>query len=90
MTVSAIAKLVGRRKTLGKEVETSSDLEHVTRAGLPVNIVNVVADELDTQRRTVAKLIGISERALSRRVNGNTRLTPRKLQSSVALVSRRQ
>ncbi len=85
MTVSALAKLLGGRKTLGKDIETSSDLEHVTRAGLPVSIINIVAGELDMQRLAVAKLIGISERTLSRRVNGNTRLTPEESDRMVRL-----
>ncbi|HMF79165.1 MAG TPA: antitoxin Xre/MbcA/ParS toxin-binding domain-containing protein [Bryobacteraceae bacterium] len=75
MTISAIAELLGGRKVLRKDVETTSELVDLTRAGLPVDILNTVAGELDMQRVVLAKLLGISERTLSRRVTINARLT---------------
>jgi putative toxin-antitoxin system antitoxin component (TIGR02293 family) len=76
MTVSSIAEVLGGRKALKKEVETALELAEVTRAGLSVSILDTVARELAVQRVAVAKLLGISERTLSRRVTTNSRLTP--------------
>jgi putative toxin-antitoxin system antitoxin component (TIGR02293 family) len=75
MTVSAIAEVLGGTKALKKEVETSADLVELTRLGLPVAILNTIARELAMHRVKVAKLLGISERTLSRRVTINARLT---------------
>jgi putative toxin-antitoxin system antitoxin component (TIGR02293 family) len=75
MTVSAIAEVLGGRKALRQKVETSSDLAKATRAGLSVNSLDTLAEELSMQRVAVAKLLGISERTLSRRATSNSRLT---------------
>lgn len=75
MTVSAIAQLLGGRKSFRRNVETPSDLVHATRAGLPVAILDMIASELSIQRIAVARVLGISERTLSRRVTANSRLT---------------
>jgi putative toxin-antitoxin system antitoxin component (TIGR02293 family) len=75
MTISAIAEVLGGRKALRQDVETPSELAEVTRAGLSVSILDTVAGELAMQRVAVAKLLGISERTLSRRVTTNTPFT---------------
>ncbi len=75
MTVSAIAELLGGKKVLRKDVETTSQLVELTRAGLPVDILNTLAAELAIARVVVAKVLGISERTLSRRVTIHARLT---------------
>jgi len=75
MTVSGIADILGGKKALKKKVETSSDLEEVTRAGLFVSTLDTLAGELGVERVAVARLLGISERTLSRRVTTSTRLT---------------
>jgi len=75
MTVSAIAEILGGKKALKKRVETSAELVALTRAGLPAIILNTLARELALHRVAVAKLLGISERTLSRRVTINARLT---------------
>lgn len=75
MTISAITERLGGRKALRKNIETSSELVGLTRAGLPTGVVNNVADELAIQRVAVARLLGISERTLSRRVSAKARLT---------------
>jgi len=56
-------------------VETSSDLERATREGLSVNSLEMLAQELSMSRVAVAKLLGISERTLTRRANSDRRLT---------------
>lgn len=75
MTVAAIAEVLGGKKTLKRKIETSSDLMELTRAGLPVAILSAIAHSLAVHRVTVAALLGISERTLSRRVTINARLT---------------
>jgi putative toxin-antitoxin system antitoxin component (TIGR02293 family) len=75
MTIAAIAEVLGGKKTLRKEIETSSDLARATRAGLSVDSLDTLAHELSMQRTAVAKLLGISERTLSRRVTSSSRLT---------------
>jgi putative toxin-antitoxin system antitoxin component (TIGR02293 family) len=75
MTISAIAEVLGGKKALRKEVETSAELVELTRAGLPAAILNTIARDLAMQRVSVGKLLGISERTLSRRAATNARLT---------------
>ena len=75
MTISAIAEVLGGRRALKRRIETSSELAELTRAGLAVSTLDTVAGELAMSRVAVAKLLGISERTLSRRVTSNTRLT---------------
>ena len=75
MTVAAIAEMLGGKKALRKNIETSSELVELTRAGLPVAILGAIAHTLAIHRVSVAKLLGISERTLSRRLTINARLT---------------
>jgi putative toxin-antitoxin system antitoxin component (TIGR02293 family) len=75
MTVVVIAEVLGGKKALKQKIETSSDLVELTRAGLPVAILGALAHTLAVQRVSVARLLGISERTLSRRVTVNARLT---------------
>jgi putative toxin-antitoxin system antitoxin component (TIGR02293 family) len=75
MTVSAIAELLGGRLALGKDIETTAELVELTREGLPADILNTMAGELAIQKVTVAKMLGISERTLSRRIAVNALLT---------------
>jgi putative toxin-antitoxin system antitoxin component (TIGR02293 family) len=75
MTIAAIAEVLGGRKTLRQKIETSADLANATRAGLSVDSLDMLAQELSMPRAEVARLLGISERTLSRRVTSNSRLT---------------
>jgi putative toxin-antitoxin system antitoxin component (TIGR02293 family) len=75
MTITAIAEVLGGRKALRKEIETSSDLAKATRAGLSIHSLDTLAQELSMPRVALAKLLGISERTLSRRATSNSRLT---------------
>ena len=75
ITIAAIAEVLGGRKALRHRVETSSDLERATREGLSVNSLEMLAQELSMSRVAVAKLLGISERTLTRRANSDRRLT---------------
>jgi putative toxin-antitoxin system antitoxin component (TIGR02293 family) len=85
MTVSAIAEVLGGRKSFRKHVETSFDLVQVTRAGLPVGTIDTIASELATPRVAVAKILGISERTLSRRATAHERLTAEESDRAVRL-----
>jgi putative toxin-antitoxin system antitoxin component (TIGR02293 family) len=75
MTVSAIAELLGGRIALGKNIETTAELVELTREGLPADILNTMAGELSVPKVIVAKMLGISERTLSRRIAVNALLT---------------
>ena len=75
MTVAGIAEVLGGRKALRKQIETSSDLARATRGGLPVHSLDTLARGLAMPRGEVAKLLGISVRTLSRRCTSNSRLT---------------
>ena len=75
MTIAAIAEVLGGRRALRQKVETSSDLARATRAGLSVDSLDTLAQELSLQRLAVARLLGISERTLTRRATSNGRLT---------------
>jgi putative toxin-antitoxin system antitoxin component (TIGR02293 family) len=85
MTVLAIAQVLGGRKSFRKNVQTSTDLVDATRAGLPATILDTLASELAIQRVAVAKVLGISERTLSRRVTAKGRLTAEESDRTVRL-----
>jgi len=84
-TISTIAAVLGGKKTLRLRVETSSDLARATRAGISVDSLDTLAEELSVQRGAVAKLLGISERTLTRRANSNGRLTASESDRAVRL-----
>jgi len=75
MTISAIAEVLGGKRALRQKIETSSDLARATRAGLSVESLDMLAQELSIQRVSVGKLLGISERTLIRRATSKGRLT---------------
>ncbi|MFC6645831.1 antitoxin Xre/MbcA/ParS toxin-binding domain-containing protein [Granulicella cerasi] len=75
MTASAIATVLGGRKILKRKVETDTDLRVITREGLPVGTLPFLAAGLSVERKTLAKVVGISDRTLSRRIANNSRLS---------------
>ena len=76
MTVAAIAAVLGGKKSLHYEVGTSSDLVRLTREGLPADILIALARDLEIDRAVLARIIGIPQRTLSRRLNARKRLLP--------------
>lgn len=76
MTVAAIAEVLGGRKTLKRKVESDTDLRVATRSGLPVGTLPVLAEKLGVERRRLARVVGISDRTLSRRLASEARLSP--------------
>ena len=75
MTATAIATVLGGRKTLKRNVTSESELRVITRNGLPVATLPLLAGKLAVERGTLAKVVGISDRTLSRRLASNARLT---------------
>ena len=75
MTVAAITAVLGGRRTLKRKVESDTDLRTITRQGLPVSTVVSLAAELGVERSMLAKVVGISERTLSRRLSEGSRLS---------------
>lgn len=76
MTVAAIAEVLGGRKTLKRKVESDTDLRVATRSGLPVGTLPALAEKLGVERRRLARVVGISDRTLSRRLASEARLSP--------------
>jgi putative toxin-antitoxin system antitoxin component (TIGR02293 family) len=75
MSPAAIADVLGGTKTLSRQIDYPSELTTLTREGLPVEALSRVATELSVERRTVARVVGISERTLNRRIAKNERLS---------------
>lgn len=76
MTAAAISAVLGGRKVLKRKVETEWDLQAITRDGLPVGTLTTLAAELELERKTLAKVVGISDRTLSRRLSSQSNLSP--------------
>jgi putative toxin-antitoxin system antitoxin component (TIGR02293 family) len=74
MTVAAISRVLGGKKVLKREIETTSELVSLTREGLPADILPALANELAMDRKVVARALGIPERTLSRRLDRIVRL----------------
>jgi putative toxin-antitoxin system antitoxin component (TIGR02293 family) len=75
MTVAAITEVLGGRKMFKRKVECDFELIALTREGLPVQTLTRLADELNVERKEIARIVGISERTLSRRIGSGERLT---------------
>ena len=75
MTVAAIAAVLGGSRTLKCRVTTDADLHTLTREGLPVGTLPILAGELDVERKQLARMVGVSDRTLSRRLAGEQRLS---------------
>jgi putative toxin-antitoxin system antitoxin component (TIGR02293 family) len=75
MTVAAITAVLGGRKVLKRKVTSDNDLRAMTREGLPVKTLPALAEELDVERKILAKVVGISDRTLSRRLASGSRLS---------------
>jgi putative toxin-antitoxin system antitoxin component (TIGR02293 family) len=75
MTVAAITTILGGRRTLKRKVASDSDLVRITREGLPVDTLALLARELSIERKILAKLVGISDRTLNRRIASASRLS---------------
>lgn len=76
MTNLAIASALGGSRMLRRKVDADFDLHLLTREGLPVGTLPVLAGELKVERKHLARLVGVSDRTLSRRLAGDQRLSP--------------
>jgi putative toxin-antitoxin system antitoxin component (TIGR02293 family) len=85
MTATAISEVLGGRKMLRRRVECDFELIALTRAGLPVQTLTRVAEELNVERKELARIVGISERTLSRRMGSGERLTAEESDRTVRL-----
>ncbi len=75
MTVAAITAVLGGRRTLKRRVDSDGELRKITREGLPVGSLTLLAQELSVEKKTVARVVGISDRTLSRRIAKDERLS---------------
>jgi putative toxin-antitoxin system antitoxin component (TIGR02293 family) len=85
MTVAEITAVLGGQKLLRRKVNTDSDLTLLTRAGLPVDTLTRLAQELAVDRKVLARVVGISERTLSRRIAKGKRLSAEESDRTVRL-----
>lgn len=85
MRAAAITAVLGGQKTLKRKVDSETDLVTITREGLPVGTLTVLAHGLSVDRKALAKLVGISERTLSRRLASKSRLSTEESDRTVRL-----
>ncbi len=64
---SAVAKVLGGEKTLGKRVSSQQDLIAAVRRGLRTSTVDAVIEELDAPRTEVLPTLRIARRTMERR-----------------------
>jgi len=75
MTVAAITEVLGGQKVFKRKFAYDTDLRLMTREGLPVKALPALAQELSIELKALAKVVGISDRTLSRRLASGERLT---------------
>jgi putative toxin-antitoxin system antitoxin component (TIGR02293 family) len=75
MTVAAITDVLGGAKVFKRKVGFDADLHLMTREGLPVKALPALAGEMSIELKALAKVVGISDRTLSRRMASDSRLT---------------
>jgi putative toxin-antitoxin system antitoxin component (TIGR02293 family) len=64
---SAVAKVLGGEKTLGKRVSSQQDLISAVRRGLRISAVDAVIQELDATRAEVLPTLRLARRTMERR-----------------------
>jgi len=85
MTVAAITRVLGGRQILKRKVDSPSQLMRLTREGLPVQTLTLLAEELSVERKALARVVGISDRTLSRRIAKSERLSAEESDRTVRL-----
>lgn len=75
MTVAAITEVLGGQKVFKRKFAYDTDLRLMTREGLPVKALPALAQELSIELKALAKVVGISDRTLSRRLASDSRLS---------------
>ena len=85
MTVEAITAVLGGQKTLRRKVRSDADLRLLTRDGLPVGALPALAEGIAVERKALAKVVGISDRTLSRRLAHSARLSAEESDRTVRL-----
>lgn len=85
MTVAEITAVLGGTKILRRKVASDADLRDMTREGLPVETLPVLAEELALERKALVRIVGISDRTLSRRLAKRERLTAEESDRTVRL-----
>jgi putative toxin-antitoxin system antitoxin component (TIGR02293 family) len=85
MTVAAITAVLGGKQMLKRKIDSDFELVVLTREGLPVSTLTRLAEELSVERKTIARVVGISERTLSRRIAKRERLSAEESDRTVRL-----
>lgn len=85
MTVLAITAVLGGKRTLKRTVDSDAGLRTMTREGMPVETLPMLAQALSIERKTLARVVGISDRTLSRRLANSSRLSAEESDRTVRL-----
>ncbi|WP_263376381.1 type II RES/Xre toxin-antitoxin system antitoxin [Granulicella aggregans] len=85
MTVAAITSVLGGHKLLKRRINSDSELTLLTREGLPVSALTLLAAGLSIDRKTLARVVGISDRTLNRRIANGGRLSAEESDRTVRL-----
>jgi len=75
METEAIAKVLGGRKVLGKDIRKPEDLAKLVREGLPATSVTTLAKKLAVGNTELLQKLGIAQRTMTRRLSQHGRLT---------------
>lgn len=75
MTVEAIAEVLGGVDAIQSAPKTTADLITLTREGLPVKALAALTKELNIDRKSVGRILGIPTRTWMRRTASGARLT---------------
>jgi putative toxin-antitoxin system antitoxin component (TIGR02293 family) len=81
----AITTVLGGKRTLKRTVDSDAGLRTMTREGVPVGTLPALAQELAIERKTLARVVGISDRTLSRRLASSSRLSAEESDRTVRL-----
>jgi putative toxin-antitoxin system antitoxin component (TIGR02293 family) len=75
-TSTAIANVLGGKQTLRTEPRTAADWQAVVSKGVPIGSAEALKRRIDIGDDVLARLLGVSEKTLSRARAANARLDP--------------
>jgi putative toxin-antitoxin system antitoxin component (TIGR02293 family) len=85
MAIGEVVAVLSGAGRLKISVDSPAKLMKLTRGGLPAQILASLAADLGMQRTQVSKILGISERTLSRRIASHSKLTAEESDRTVRL-----
>jgi putative toxin-antitoxin system antitoxin component (TIGR02293 family) len=85
MTVAAITEVLGGFELLKRTVQSDAELASLTREGLPVDTLTSLATQLGIDRKALARIVGVSQRTLVRRLASRSLLSAEESDRTVRL-----